>query len=105
MPIDLLPNGLRYPRWGGGRRSRPTGKMIRRRKMLEIAADSAASGARFVGQFFDFTLLPPELGDLIGCLDFACINIKRNCNTRPAVCYQFITFPFYVGVNITCVGR
>jgi len=45
-----LPNGLRYPRWGGGRRSRPTGKMLRRRKLLEIAAESPASGARFVGK-------------------------------------------------------
>jgi len=36
--FDLAPNGLRYPRWGGGRRSRPTGKMIRRRKLLEIFA-------------------------------------------------------------------
>jgi hypothetical protein len=35
---------------GGGRR--PTGKMIRRRKMLGIAPESPASGARFVGQFF-----------------------------------------------------
>ena len=46
------PNGLRYLRWGGGRRSRPTRKMIRRRKLLEIAAESPASGARFVGQFY-----------------------------------------------------
>jgi len=37
------------PALGRGRRSRPTGKMVRRRKMLEIAADSPASGARFVG--------------------------------------------------------
>ena len=44
------PNGLRYLRWGGGRRSRPTGKMIRRVKLLEIAAESPASGARFVGR-------------------------------------------------------
>ena len=42
---------MRYPRWGGGRRSRPTGKMKRCRKLLEIAAESPASGARFVGQF------------------------------------------------------
>ena len=45
-----LPNGLRYLRWGCGRRSRPTGKMLRRRKMLGIAAESPASGARFVGR-------------------------------------------------------
>jgi len=37
------------PALGRGRRSRPTGKMLRRRKLLEIAADSPASGARFVG--------------------------------------------------------
>jgi len=37
------------PALGRGRRSRPTGKMLRRRKLLEMAADSPASGARFVG--------------------------------------------------------
>jgi len=37
------------PALGRGRRSRPTGKMKRRRKLLEIAAESPASGARFVG--------------------------------------------------------
>jgi len=36
------------PALGRGRRSRPTRKMIRRRKLLEIAAESPASGARFV---------------------------------------------------------
>ncbi len=39
------------PALGRGRRSRPTGKMIRRGKMLEIAAESPASGARFVRRF------------------------------------------------------
>jgi len=53
--LQVLANGLRYPRWGGGRRSRPTGKRLRRGKMLEIAADSPASGARFVGRFFAHT--------------------------------------------------
>ncbi len=48
---SMRSNGLRYPRWGGGRRSRPTGKMIRRRKLPRICAESPASGARFVGQF------------------------------------------------------
>jgi len=38
------------PALGRGRRSRPTGKMIRRVELLEIAADSPASGARFVGK-------------------------------------------------------
>ena len=33
---------------------RPTGKMLRRRKLLEIAAESPASGARFVGWHFLF---------------------------------------------------
>ena len=37
------------PALGQGRRSRPARKMIRRRKLLEIAAESPASGARFVG--------------------------------------------------------
>ena len=40
------------PALGRGRRSRPTGKMIRRVKLLEICADSPASGARFVGRAF-----------------------------------------------------
>ncbi len=44
------------PALGRGRRSRPTGKMLRRRKLLEIAADSPASGARFVGQFLALRL-------------------------------------------------
>ena len=39
------------PALGRGRRSRPTGKMIRRRKLLEICAESPASGARFVRRF------------------------------------------------------
>ena len=34
-----------------GRRSRPARKMTRRRKLPEIAAESPASGARFVGRF------------------------------------------------------
>ena len=38
------------PALGRGRRSRPARKMIRRRKLPEIAADSPASGARFVGR-------------------------------------------------------
>ncbi len=42
-------NGLRYPRWGGGRRSRPARKMIRRVKLFGMCAESPASGARFVG--------------------------------------------------------
>jgi hypothetical protein len=37
------------PALGRGRRSRPARKMIRRRKLLEICAESPASGARFVG--------------------------------------------------------
>jgi len=37
------------PALGRGRRSRPARKRTRRRKMPEIAAESPASGARFVG--------------------------------------------------------
>lgn len=36
------------PAPGWGRRSRPTGKMLRRKKLPEIAAESPVSGARFV---------------------------------------------------------
>ncbi len=40
------------PALGRGWRSRPARKMLRRRKLLEIAAESPASGARFVGRFY-----------------------------------------------------
>ena len=40
------------PALGWGRRSRPARKMTRRRKLLEIAAESPASGARFVGLLY-----------------------------------------------------
>jgi len=39
------------PALGRAAERRPTGKMLRRRKRLEIAAESPASGARFVGLF------------------------------------------------------
>jgi len=37
------------PALGRGRRSRPARKMLRRRKLPGMCADSPASGARFVG--------------------------------------------------------
>jgi len=40
------------PALGRAAERRPIGKMLRRRKMLENAAESPASGARFVGRFF-----------------------------------------------------
>jgi len=39
------------PALGRAAGRRPTGKMLRRRKMLGIAPESPASGARFVGRF------------------------------------------------------
>ena len=46
------------PALGRAAERRPTGKMLRRRKMLEICADSPASGARFVGRrFLGITIL------------------------------------------------
>jgi len=39
------------PALGRGRRSRPTGKMLRRVKLLGIVAESPASGARFVSRY------------------------------------------------------
>ena len=49
------------PALGRAAERRPTGKMPRRRKLLEIYAESPASGARFVGQVlqdgFDFALI------------------------------------------------
>ena len=46
---------IALPALGRGRRSRPIGKMLRRRKLPEIAAESPASGARFVSWRFDLT--------------------------------------------------
>jgi len=40
------------PALGRGRRSRPTRKRLRRRKLLEMCAESPASGARFVRRAF-----------------------------------------------------
>jgi len=49
------------PALGRAAERRPTEKMLRRRKRLEIAPESPASGARFVGQFlqdgFEFELV------------------------------------------------
>jgi hypothetical protein len=42
------PNGLALPALGRGRRSRPTGKMIRLEKCLRFSPESPASGARCV---------------------------------------------------------
>jgi hypothetical protein len=50
------------PALGWGRRSRPTGKMIRRRKLLGICAESPASGARFVGTLLTLRLVYVETG-------------------------------------------
>ncbi len=49
------------PALGRGRRSRPARKMIRRRKMLENAAESPASGARYVGRFLALRFLAASL--------------------------------------------
>ena len=44
------------PALGRAAERRPTGKRIRRRKMLEIAPESPASGARFVSHLFAFQI-------------------------------------------------
>ncbi len=44
------------PALGRAAGRRPTGKMLRRRKMLGIAPESPASGACFVGQFLALRL-------------------------------------------------
>ena len=49
------------PALGRGRRSRPARKMIRRGKLLGIAPDSTASGARFVRRRFDYGLILSQL--------------------------------------------
>ena len=43
---------------------RPTGKMLRRRKRLENAAESPASGARFVGKNWGMQDAPPKKQNL-----------------------------------------
>ena len=45
-----MPNGLRYLRWGGERRSRPTGEMLRLENCLRFSPESPASGGRFVSR-------------------------------------------------------
>ena len=82
-------NGLRYLRWGGGRRSRPARKMIRRRKLPEICAESPASGARFVsllliwketlGEQIQFALLLPHQSQIQNEL-FLRHSQKQSCH-------------------------
>jgi hypothetical protein len=55
LAFEFSTQRFALPALGRGRRSRPARKMKRRRKLLEIAAESPASGARFVGQCFYFT--------------------------------------------------
>ena len=57
--MTTMPAAERFalPALGRGRRSRPARKMIRRVKLLEIAAESPASGARFVSPHFAIKLL------------------------------------------------
>ena len=43
---------IALPALGRAAGRRPTGKMLRRRKMLENAAESPTSGARFVRRVF-----------------------------------------------------
>ena len=50
MFLGLNAQRFALPALGRGRRSRPARKMVRRRKLLEICAESPASGARFVGR-------------------------------------------------------
>ncbi len=52
------------PALGQGRRSRPARKMIRRVKLLEIATESPASGARCVSQPIHYTEDPRALCNL-----------------------------------------
>ena len=56
FPDDLIlqeaSQRFALPALGRGRRSRPARKMTRRRKLLEIATESPASGARFVSRRF-----------------------------------------------------
>ena len=48
--LYLAAQRIALPALGQGRRSRPARKMIRRRKLLGMCAESPASGARFVGR-------------------------------------------------------
>ena len=47
--MGLTAQRFALPALGRAAGRRPTGKMLRRRKMLGIAPESPASGARFVG--------------------------------------------------------
>ena len=51
--MELAAQRFALPTLGQGQRSRPARKMLRRRKLLENAAESPASGARFVGRRFE----------------------------------------------------
>jgi len=48
--MDAAAQRFALPALGWGRRSRPTGKMLRRRKLFGMCAESPASGARSVRQ-------------------------------------------------------
>jgi len=53
LSTDLMPNGLRYWRWGGRRNAVQTEKTNSVEKCLKMAPESPASSARFVGTLFD----------------------------------------------------
>jgi len=52
--LQIAAERFALPALGRAAERRPTGKMLRRRKLLEICAESPASGARFVSLLFTF---------------------------------------------------
>jgi len=67
------------PALGRGRLRRPARKMIQRRKLLEIAADSPASGARFVGHvLFTRTWCLRQVSIYVSIINFIHLSIRNH---------------------------
>ncbi len=87
MTTSLISATQRFalPALGRGRRSRPARKMTRRRKLLEMCADSPASGARFVGQFYVVgRIFPFIIFQFSGSL-----SVSNSINTSVTRLYRF----------------
>ena len=53
--LQVLANGLRYPRWGGGRRSRPTGKCSGVENCLRFRQNPQRRVHALLGSLLDIT--------------------------------------------------
>ncbi len=83
------------PALGRAAGRRPTGKMLRRRKLLEIAAESPASGARFVGWRFIleplYSFTPNKLFTISSViLSRSVLSLIKETNcTASNICWRF----------------